>query len=89
VPHMGWNEININQKHSIFKSIDLQKGFYFLHSFYFKCANHQDILATAYHGNEFSCAIHKDNMYGFQFHPEKSHGNGINLFKNFSELSLC
>ncbi len=86
LPHMGWNEIEAKVKHPIFDSIDMTKGFYFLHSFYFQCNDTQDILAKAFYGSEFHCAINKGNIFGFQFHPEKSHSNGINLFKNFAEL---
>ncbi len=86
LPHMGWNEVQEKRKCKIFDAIDLAKGFYFLHSFYFKCGNAQDVLAEANYGGNFHCAIHKENIYGVQFHPEKSHSNGVNLFKNFSEL---
>ncbi len=86
LPHMGWNEINVKREHSIFKLIDKEKGFYFLHSFYFKCNDKNDVLAEACYGNTFHCSINKENIFGFQFHPEKSHSNGINLFKNFAEL---
>lgn len=86
LPHMGWNEIQAKYKHSIFDSIDTEKGFYFLHSFYFQCNDKNDVLAETHYGDVFHCAINKENIYGFQFHPEKSHSNGINLFKNFAEL---
>lgn len=86
LPHMGWNEIQPKRAHLIFDSVDLEKGFYFLHSFYFKCNEEIDILAETFYGDIFHCAINKENVYGFQFHPEKSHSNGINLFKNFSEI---
>jgi len=86
LPHMGWNEIAPKIEHAIFNNIDAGKGFYFLHSFYFKCNDQSDVLAEAFYGDNFHCAINKNHMYGFQFHPEKSHANGINLFKNFAEL---
>lgn len=86
LPHMGWNEILPKSEHSIFKAVDLQKGFYFLHSFYFKCNNPSDVLAETFYGDIFHCAVHKDNIYGFQYHPEKSHSNGINLFRNFAGI---
>lgn len=86
LPHMGWNEIQPKNEHSIFTSIDIEKGFYFLHSYYFECHDDKDILASTYYGDIFHCAVNKDNIFGFQFHPEKSHSNGINLFKNFAEL---
>lgn len=86
LPHMGWNEISPKSEHPIFTSVDLQKGFYFLHSFYFQCNNTSDVLAETFYGDVFHCSVHKENIYGFQFHPEKSHSNGINLFKNFAEI---
>jgi imidazole glycerol-phosphate synthase subunit HisH len=89
LPHMGWNEIEPIQSHSILNSIDIEKGFYFLHSYYFDCNDENDVLIHAYYGQKFACAVHKNNIFGFQFHPEKSHSNGINLFKNFAELAQC
>lgn len=86
LPHMGWNEIDTMRDHKIFNSVDFEKGFYFLHSFYFACQNDEDVLANAHYGKAFNCAVNKNNIFGFQFHPEKSHSNGINLFKNFAEL---
>jgi len=86
LPHMGWNEIIPQYDHSIFSSIDFEKGYYFLHSYYFECENNTDVLATTRYGDTFHCAVNRDNIFGFQFHPEKSHFNGINLFKNFAEL---
>ena len=61
-------------------------AYYFLHSYYFECHDEKDILATTHYGDVFHCAVNKGNIFGFQFHPEKSHFNGINLFKNFAEL---
>lgn len=86
LPHMGWNEIQPKNEHPIFTSIDVEKGFYFLHSYYFECHEDKDILASTFYGDIFDCAVNKGNIFGFQFHPEKSHSNGINLFKNFAEL---
>jgi glutamine amidotransferase len=86
LPHMGWNEIETQRSHSILNNIDKNKGFYFLHSYYFDCNVSDDILIKATYGKHFTCAVSKGNIFGFQFHPEKSHSNGINLFKNFAEL---
>lgn len=87
LPHMGWNEIQPMQESPLLKGIDLEKGFYFIHSYYFDAHDTKDILLESNYGEVFSCAIRKDNIFGFQFHPEKSHSNGINLFKNFAEYS--
>lgn len=86
LPHMGWNEIQPRESHPILKNIDCERGFYFIHSYYFEANNLQDVFITAEYGEKFCCAVKNDNIFGFQFHPEKSHANGINLFKNFSEL---
>jgi len=88
-PHMGWNTAIPTNDNEIFKGVDNDKGFYFLHSFYFECQNKSDVLAKTLYGQEFASAVQKENIYGFQFHPEKSHSNGISVFKNFAELNLC
>ena len=86
LPHMGWNSIEVNKKHSILEGVDLEKGFYFLHSYHFLAKNLSDVLCHTYYGAEFHSAINSRNIFGFQFHPEKSHFNGIQIFKNFAEL---
>ena len=85
LPHMGWNKVQPLKNHSIFNHIEKNKGFYFLHSYHFSC-NQKYHLGMTNYGEEFVSAIYKDNIYGFQFHPEKSHLNGINILKNFSNL---
>lgn len=85
LPHMGWNNVVAEYSHPIFDGVDEEKGFYFLHSFYFICeAQHQ--LATTQYGSKFTSAVHSSMIFGFQFHPEKSHGNGVNIFRNFAGL---
>lgn len=86
LPHLGWNTVNIQQEHSIFNQVDPEEGFYFLHSYYFDCQNTQDILSTTDYGISFASAVHHENVFGMQFHPEKSHQNGINIFNNFSQV---
>ena len=86
LPHMGWNIINDIQNHSLFKGIDNEFGFYFVHSFYFECEDDKNILATSNYSIDFASAIYSDHIIGTQFHPEKSHGNGVLLFKNFAHL---
>jgi len=86
LPHMGWNTINDIQSHSLFKGIDNQFGFYFVHSFYFECEDDKNILTTSNYSIDFASAIYSDHIIGTQFHPEKSHGNGVLLFKNFAHL---
>ena len=86
LPHMGWNSISPQKQLPILDGIDIDKGFYFLHSYYFSCTNEENSLTTSCYGIEFTSAVVSDNIYGFQFHPEKSHQNGITIFKNFWEL---
>lgn len=86
LPHLGWNSIEITRQSELLKNIDSELGFYFLHSYYFECENKEDILATTDYGKPFASAINHKNVYGIQFHPEKSHQNGINLLHNFAKL---
>ena len=81
IQHMGWN--NVNHKNSkLFKDIDDGSDFYFVHSYEFK-TNNENIIATTNYISEITAAIKKDNIFGTQFHPEKSHKNGQQLIKNF------
>lgn len=86
LPHMGWNNISLRRQSPLFEEIDTVIGFYFLHSFIFECDNHSDVLATTEYGQTFASAINHENVYGIQFHPEKSHNNGVSLLKNFANL---
>jgi glutamine amidotransferase len=86
LPHMGWNTIQEKNKTSLLNGIDLEIGFYFLHSYYFDCVNISDVVATTNYGQEFASVVCNSNVYGVQFHPEKSHSNGVNLLKNFANL---
>lgn len=89
LPHMGWNVINDTRYHNLFKGIDNDFGFYFVHSFYFECEKEENILATSNYGGKFTSSIYANHIFGTQFHPEKSHGNGVQLLKNFAELEIC
>lgn len=86
IPHMGWNKAK-------FKALDLEdlnydmNRFYFVHSYYFSCDEKYQLSTTDY-GGDFTSAVYKDNIYGFQFHPEKSGKNGMNLFKTVLE-KIC
>lgn len=86
LPHLGWNSIETSRQSALLKNIDTELGFYFLHSYYFECENQKDILSTTTYGKSFASAINHENVYGVQFHPEKSHHNGINLLHNFATL---
>ena len=86
LPHLGWNSINVEKNHSILKNIDAKFGFYFLHSYYFDCSEESDILTTSMYGKSFASSVNRENVFGIQFHPEKSHHNGVNLLHNFALL---
>lgn len=86
LPHLGWNSIDVVKNRGLFKGIDKEKGFYFLHSYYFECSEENDIMSTTTYGKPFASSVCHSNVYGVQFHPEKSHHNGVNLLKNFAEL---
>lgn len=86
LPHMGWNDVNPVVSNPLFEGLEKNALFYFLHSYYFECNNTVDILATSEYGGQFTCAAHHDNVYGIQFHPEKSHHYGEVLLHNFAKL---
>jgi glutamine amidotransferase len=86
LPHMGWNDVTPVKNHPLFIGLDKEAIFYFLHSFYFKCNNPADSIAASDYGLSFSSAVNKDNIYGIQFHPEKSHQYGEKLLHNFAKL---
>lgn len=86
LPHMGWNNINPKNNCNLLKGFNMQSRFYFLHSYYFVCSNFENIVATTDYGLTFASAINSDNIFGIQFHPEKSHSNGVQLLQNFAKL---
>lgn len=86
IPHIGWNNINIKKDYELFKDVDLFTGFYFVHSFYIKCKNEDDILCFTEYEYPFVSGIKRKNIIGLQFHPEKSHEAGEQLLKNLISL---
>ncbi len=92
IPHMGWNEVEMfNDGTCLMERVDLKTGFYFLHSYYFDPISSASILArTTYGGLAFASAVSNgSNIFGVQFHPEKSHHNGTALLTNFATLKPC
>lgn len=87
LPHMGWNKIDILSNEELFKGINKNKGFYFIHSYYIDVKNKNNIMTTTDYGIDFASGINSSNIYAVQFHPEKSHTNGLKLLKNFSEIN--
>lgn len=85
-PHMGWNDVEAVTGSALFKGLADEARFYFLHSYYFECAGSEQLNATADYGFKFCCAVANKNIYGVQFHPEKSHHFGVQLLRNFAEL---
>jgi glutamine amidotransferase len=86
LPHMGWNSIKLAAHSPLFDGVDFERGFYFLHSYYFDAVDQTNVIGTVKYGKDLPCAVVKGNIFGFQFHPEKSHINGITVFRNFSLL---
>ncbi|MNK22772.1 Imidazole glycerol phosphate synthase subunit HisH 1 [compost metagenome] len=85
VPHMGWNYVTAEKESVLSKGIS-DGRFYFVHSYFMKPKNQEDILFSTVYGKKFAAAVAKDNIYGVQFHPEKSHKFGLQLMKNFLEI---
>ena len=86
IPHMGWNIAHTVKENSLFDGLETGARFYFVHSYYVACASSKNILSVANYGDDFTCAVCNDNIYGVQFHPEKSHRFGMTMFKNFLQI---
>ena len=83
IPHIGWNNLNIQKRDPLFEDVEEPSDYYFVHSYVFEAENDNDVSATCDYGKPFVAAVQKDNVMGVQFHPEKSQKNGISLIKNF------
>jgi len=86
VPHIGWNDVKIINSNSLDKVVEPEDKFYFVHSYHINCFDKSAIWMMTSYEYEFVSAVHKDNIYGTQFHPEKSHDIGMELLKKFAEL---
>lgn len=85
VPHMGWNSVRLTQDIPLVRGFAEDFGFYFVHSFHVQCSEEANVVGWTTHGQEFASIIAMGNIMGTQFHPEKSHKNGLHLLKNFVE----
>lgn len=88
VPHMGWNQVMVKEKKTdikLFEGVPKDSYFYFVHSYFVEPSDKSVILANCEYGQVFSCAVNKDNVYGMQFHPERSSTQGLKILKNFVE----
>ncbi len=86
VPHMGWSDITVKNGNALLAELPDHPRFYHVHSYHFSFLKEEEISATSVYGYEFATAFHKNNMYGTQFHPEKSHQFGMRILENFSRL---
>ena len=86
VPHIGWNEVFPSRASPLFKDIPSGKDFYFVHSYHFVCKKKEDVLARTSYCGSFVSAVGRGNIYGVQFHPEKSLRYGIKFIENFLSL---
>lgn len=86
VPHMGWNDVTITNQNQLSENFRGETRFYFVHSYYVQVENLSHSMMKCNYGLDFDAAVRKDNIYGAQFHPEKSHRFGMQFFKNFATL---
>ena len=86
IPHMGWNSLTIKEGAKLYRAIEQQAHVYFVHSFYLKAADSMDVAATTHYSTIIDASVDHDNVYGCQFHPEKSGEVGLQILKNFAGL---
>ena len=87
IPHVGWNNLKFTNSSNLLDNITPENDFYFVHSFYANCRDEYRV-AKFYYGQDFTAIVQRDNIFGMQFHPEKSHLNGLQLLKTFIEMSV-
>jgi len=85
LPHVGWNTTRFRAEHPLFRGVRNGLDFYYVHSYHLRCDDPNDVLATTDYGQEVASIVGRGNVVGFQFHPEKSQGNGLRLIENFCD----
>ena len=85
IPHMGWNRVDIRNESPLFANMHENHRFYFVHSYHIECHDEHDVVGLTRYGYPFVSMIQKENIFGVQFHPEKSHKYGMQILKNFIE----
>ncbi len=83
IPHMGWNTVAVKKNNKLFKGLENDARFYFVHSYHVVCKDREDVAAVTNYGYDFASSVSRENVLGVQFHPEKSHRFGMELLKNF------
>lgn len=86
IPHIGWNEVDLVRSSPLFEGVDSGRDFYFVHSYALVCSQPDDVLARTAYGGGFVSAVERGNVFGVQFHPEKSQKRGLQLLRNFIAL---
>lgn len=86
IPHMGWNEVKAVKNNSFFLELDNETRFYFVHSYYVECRDSSDVMSVTTYGDDFVSSFSKENIFGVQFHPEKSHKYGLKFIESFLEI---
>ena len=85
LPHMGWNEVSVKKENKLIRDKE-EKNYYFVHSYFFKCKSRKNVVALTNYGSNFTSIVSKENIYGVQFHPEKSSNQGMRLIRNFIKI---
>ena len=87
IPQIGWNSVKKQKNNLLFKHVSDEMYFYFVHSYHFELRNHDQVLGMTNYGYDFASVVCKENLWGVQFHPEKSQNAGLQLLKNFCTLT--
>lgn len=86
IPNIGWNTLEYDKQNPLFRGLPDLVNVYFVHSYHMDCSNSNDIIATCNYGQKVTAAVHKENIFGTQFHPEKSQDIGLKVLENFLQL---